>query len=161
MLLLNTTLLTITYTQGHCQYSACFFFYVFLWKMFSATSEGTLTRRSCSFPSYTSVMPSFPSLVGFMCLLTDWKHPTKAQLPSFHHGATEDTGRVPAVNTFGGEGNFFSLSLAFHNTIYFQCLHVLEDLSTFYILKHGKVSLLIKHALFLDEISWLLPTSSF
>lgn len=42
-----------------------------------------------------------------LCSLTDRKHPEKAQLSSFYHGAAENTGRAAAIDTFGGEGNFF------------------------------------------------------
>lgn len=66
-------------------------------------------------------------MCGVLFCFSDRKHSTKAQLPSLHNGATEDTGRVSAVNTFGGEGNFFNL-LLFPTTPCFQSIGFEEDL---------------------------------
>lgn len=71
-----------------------------------------LTLLWCySFPSHMSILPH---LLDF-CVPADWKHPAEAQLPSFYHGATEDTGRVPAVDTVGGEGVLFQIIIMCNN----------------------------------------------
>lgn len=83
--------------------------------------------------------------------LTDWKYSTEAQLPSFHHGAVEDAGRVPAVNTFGGEGNSPPpLSPAFHSPVYFEQASVLRRLEYFDILKHCSFN---KHIILINKPS--------
>lgn len=88
----------------------------------SVCSNRRGSRSSFPFGDIGRAQFSAHSLDLCLCCLLDRKHPTKAQLPSFHHGATEDAGRVPAVNTFGGEGILLFLFLFSFHSIYSQCV---------------------------------------
>lgn len=127
----------------------------------------TLSPVNVFYPLRFLYISSIPSWIHrFYYFLTDWKHSTKAQLPSFHHGATEDAGRVSAANTFGGKGHFlFSFSLCFffffqhwvflQHSFFFQSTSFRKDWNIFTELKHGWLFLFDNHAHCFLMISWL------